>query len=124
MREKAFHAEAEEFGGEILEPYQIMPVQAYGRPGLPCSQSVRALMVAILEDAMRVYLGTGAATRWRRERLEAERWFASTDKSYIFAFERICEVLNFDCDELRNRLRRQRSQRYLAGGAGVTERAA
>lgn len=100
----------ESFGDGIIEPHQIMPSQAHGRPKAPCSQSVRLLMIAILEDAMRVFLAPVGGGIRRRERLRAQQWFASTDRSYVFAFERICEVLDFDAPSLRAKLRRQLNQ--------------
>lgn len=113
----------ESFGDGIIEPHQIMPSQAHGRPKLPCSQSVRLLMIAILEDAMRVFLSPVGSGIRRRERQRAQQWFASTDKSYIFAFERICEVLDFDAPSIRGKLRRQLNEVNERRAAALAERA-
>lgn len=50
-----------------------------------------ALMVAVLEDAERAL-----RSRDPRERLEAERWFASDDRSHVFAFATICDALDVE----------------------------
>jgi hypothetical protein len=97
-------AESDEYGAGVLEPYQMMPIQAHGRPKLPCSHAVRLLMVAVLEDALRIRLAPRAAGFGRRERQEADRWFRSADKSYVFAFERVCEVLGFESKGLRAKI--------------------
>ena len=79
----------------IIEPWQVMPVQANGRPKPPCSEPVRHLMLAILEDALRVLVSPINGGKTRAEHRSAWQWLQSTDRSYVFAFERICEVLNF-----------------------------
>ena len=113
----------ESFGGGMVEPHQIMPAQADGRPKAPCSQPVRLLMIAILEDAMRVVLAPTGGGIKRRERLRAEQWFAAVDWSYIFAFERICETLDFDPRSLRAKLRRQLAETTALRIEALSERA-
>lgn len=63
----------------------------------------RELMAALLDDAKRV-LARGTSTP--SERLEAERWFASSDRSYVFSFLTICDELDLDANAIR---REQRS---------------
>jgi len=66
----------------------------------------RALMLAVLEDAVQC-IGRG---RWRRRfcarRLaaEAEAWVRSDDRTYPFSFTNISEVLGIDADAVRARL--------------------
>lgn len=84
-------------------PWQVMPAQVNGRPKGPCSEPVRRLMLAVLDDAMRVVLSPLGAVR-RAERRRAHEWFESGDRSYAFAFERVCEALAFDPAQLRTKL--------------------
>ena len=116
MQHNSFHGERDDLSGGSLEPYQIMPVQAHGRPKLACSHSVRMLMLAVLEDAMRVLLGPAHADPG--DRRQTCRWFASDDDSNVFSFARICDVLRFDRRSLRVKLRRQ-----LAAQCVLVERA-
>ena len=85
----------------ITQPWQVMPAQVAGRPKTPCSEPVRHLMVAILEDALRVLVSPIDGGKTRDERRSAWQWLQSTDRSYVFAFERICEVLNFEPSAMR-----------------------
>lgn len=49
------------------------------------------LMLAVFEDACDCLSSTSAQAR-----LEAERWFASNDRSHIYAFATICDVFGVD----------------------------
>lgn len=75
------------------------------------SGSVR-LMLAVLDDAIRVYRGgaTGGESVAGRARVrhELERWVESSDRDYLFAFERICETLNLPPERVRRYLHEQR----------------
>lgn len=62
------------------------------------------VMLAVLEDALGVLRG-GSATP--RERVEAECWFASDDRSHLYAFATICEAFNVDPDFVRRKLFRR-----------------
>lgn len=63
----------------------------------------RALMLAVLEDAVRCI----EEGRWRRHfrarRLaaEAETWVRCAGRAWPFSFVNICEVLGFDVDAMR-----------------------
>ncbi len=65
------------------------------------------LMLAILEDAIRVYCKEAGARNRRRRRLfrETEQWIESPDESWVFSFERICGALQLDADYIRRGLR-------------------
>lgn len=68
-------------------------------PGAPVEAErspEEALMVAVLEDAERAL-----RSRDVRARREAERWFASDDRSHVFAFASICDVLDLDPHRVR-----------------------
>ena len=84
-----------------------MPTQVHGRPQPRCSEPIRLLMLAVLEDGMRLLLAPIRGGIRRREHRRAQQWFASTDRSYLFGLETICEVLDFDAPTLRARIRCQ-----------------
>lgn len=66
------------------------------------------LMVAILEDAVNVYLKQAAAPHPHQQRLfeEAEEWIEQSDRQYVFSFESICDMLGIDPSYLRGGLHR------------------
>ena len=66
----------------------------------------RALMYAVLEDALscyRQYAGS-RLPRTRQLHQEAREWMASEDRSSLFAFQTICEALEIDADVIRGKL--------------------
>ena len=77
---------AEDRVQELFQPDTLLPSQYFDRIRRKASaDGERRLMVAILEDA--------------------ESWIESADKSWIFSYENICEVLGIDCDYVRKGLR-------------------
>jgi hypothetical protein len=64
------------------------------------------LMLALLCDALYRYQALRFAVTPGRmqERSELAEWFASTDRSYVFAFETVCDVLGVDATQIRLRL--------------------
>ena len=93
----------------LVQPDTILPAQFFLEKSisdLDCPGE-RRLMAAVLEDAIRVYRQDAGARNRRRQRLfrETEQWIESTDRSWPFAFERICEILGLDPDYLRRGLR-------------------
>lgn len=70
-----------------------------------CSESVRALLVAVLEDALRVMRAPLRERLTQNDRRQATRWFASRDRSSMFTFERVCEVLRLDPNDIRAKVR-------------------
>jgi hypothetical protein len=72
-----------------------------------CARSVKRLMLAVLEDAMRCYL-TYANSRSRAQRrlfVEAQAWLMDREADGAFAFETVCETLGIDPNYLREGLR-------------------
>lgn len=65
------------------------------------------LMFAIIEDAVDVYLKHAAARRPEHRRLfdDAERWIESDERSWLYAFETICDHMGLDADHVRQGLR-------------------
>lgn len=59
----------------------------------------RALMRAILEDALRTYLRRDKESHAGRE---AEAWLESRNRRWLYSFESICEVLGYAPDFIRH----------------------
>jgi hypothetical protein len=65
----------------------------------------KALMLAVLEDAIRSYLGSET-----RARSEAEGWMLSRQRRSVFSFIVVCETLGLEPKAVRAALRRLRLQ--------------
>ncbi len=93
---------------EIVTPDQFADLN-YAPKAKDASE--RALMVAVLEDALEqwvkyaCYPDAEKKVSWLRFR-ELQKWFESRDKSWLYYFERICETLDLDSDYLRRGLAR------------------
>lgn len=72
-----------------------------GQPGNAPLIGVRALMLAVLEDAIRCLLGADAKIA-----MEAELWIRSRERTSPFSFEVVCEALGLDSSAVRVALRR------------------
>ncbi|HEU5463827.1 MAG TPA: hypothetical protein VFV82_06830 [Candidatus Binatia bacterium] len=68
----------------------------------------RVLMLAVLQDAVLCFQDHVAATCQRKQMLhrDAAEWIFSTDRSYLFSFENICDALGYDADYMRQGLAR------------------
>ena len=64
----------------------------------------KALMLAILEDGVRAYLGPTP-----RLRAEAELWVTNPQRRWIFSFDIICETLGLEPDSVRTVLQTWRA---------------
>ncbi len=69
----------------------------------------KALMLAVLEDAIRAYLSHEA-----RARVEAEQWVLSRQRRSVFSFSVVCETLALEPKAVRVALRRMRDQQVTA----------
>src|SRR6185295_14470030 len=98
-------------GGGLFEPDILLPNQYFAafRRGRAV-EGERRLMLAVLEDAVDSYRKHVAACDPREQAsfLEAKEWFSSNDRSWLFAFENICDVLEMNADYLRSGLDRWR----------------
>ena len=65
---------------------------------------VRGLMLAMLEDAVRSYLGS-----LPRDRAEAEAWIDSRQQRWVFSFVTVCETLGLEPGAVRRALHRMRA---------------
>jgi hypothetical protein len=65
----------------------------------------RALMLAVLEDAINCLHGDAGPARERRQlAADSRAWFTSGDMRWPFSFPNLCEALGFEPDVLRARL--------------------
>ena len=105
-------------GGGLFEPDILLPNQYFAafRRGRAV-EGERRLMLAVLEDAVDSYRKYALARDPREQAcfLEAREWFHSDDRSWLFAFENICDVLEMNAEYLRGGLDRWR--RALAHSA-------
>ena len=80
----------------------VLPLRAIGARAAPTGE--QRLMLAVLCDAMHAY----AAEQARRKRpvrlFELQQWFESRDRSYVFAFESVCDALGLDATYMRRRV--------------------
>jgi hypothetical protein len=91
-------------GGGLFEPDILLPNQYFAafRRGRAV-EGERRLMLAVLEDAVDSYRKYALARDPREQAcfLEAREWFFSNDRTWLFAFENICDVLEMNPDYLR-----------------------
>jgi hypothetical protein len=66
-------------------------------------QPERRLMLAILEDAARIY-DEPEGLPDSVPRREVDEWFASDDRTWPFSFRNVCRVLRLDADDVRGRV--------------------
>ncbi len=94
-------------GGGLFEPDILLPNQYFAafRRGRAV-EGERRLMLAVLEDAVDSYRKYALARDPREQAcfLEAREWFVSQDRSWLFAFENVCDVLEMNPDYLRSGL--------------------
>src|ERR1044071_7203768 len=69
------------------------------------SVGVRSLMLAMLEDAMRAYLGPVGPAQG-----EAERWISDARNRGVFSFAVVCEALGLEPDAVRVAMRRMHAR--------------
>jgi hypothetical protein len=86
-----------------FEPGVVLPVQFYPARGM---RSEKRLMLAILEDALRIYRKHAHAPDRRHERLAAETkdWLFSDDTEWPLSFVNVCSALGIDVARLRTQL--------------------
>ncbi|HEY2773411.1 MAG TPA: hypothetical protein VGK20_05100 [Candidatus Binatia bacterium] len=92
---------------EYLTPDLTLPEQYYMRhQGDDGMGPERALMYAVLKDAIRSFYKNVGATRRKYKKVlaEAESWLSEDSWDYPFSFLVICETLSIDAVCLRSRL--------------------
>ena len=105
MKERHFGLE-ERLAG-LFQPDTLLPSQFFGRMRRRTEfDGERRLMIAVLEDAVDVYRKQLGATDARGQQLfrEAEEWIENPDRTWLFSFENICDVLDIDAEYVRRGL--------------------
>jgi len=118
MKERE-HTVDERFG-VIFQPDTLLPSQFFDRVRRRTEHDgERRLMIAVLEDAVDVYRKQVGARDPRGEQLfqEAEVWIEDPDRTWLFSFQNICDVLDIDPDYLRRGLHAWK-QRVHSGHRG------
>jgi hypothetical protein len=88
-------------------PDSLLPSQYFDRLRRSERSGEWRLAVAILEDAVTVYQKQAAAEDPRGRQLfgEAEEWIEDPDRTWVFSFENICDLVGLEADYLRRGLR-------------------
>jgi len=107
-----------------LGPETIVPAQFHAGHRIDASSMPeKRLMLAVLEDALatlRKYAGSRSLYGQRLYR-EAQRWFASNEASWPFAFVSVCDVLGIDPSRFRSGVARwMRAAKPARGGRAGT----
>jgi hypothetical protein len=96
-----------DFDSALFQPEVVLPAQmSWGASCDGNTSGARALMLAILEDAMLCIERGSRRRHWRARRLatDAESWVRSDSREWLFSFVSICDVLGIDADAVRVRL--------------------
>src|SRR5919201_851563 len=91
----------------LFQPDTLLPSQFFDRVRRRSEHDgERRLKIAVLEDAVDVYRKQAGATDPRGQELfrEAEAWLEDPDRTWLFSFQNICDVLDMDADFLRKGL--------------------
>jgi hypothetical protein len=105
--------EIHERGSGVFAPDTLLPGQYFDRIRRRSDLTgEQRMMVAVLELGIEDFLKHAAARDRLRQGLftDAERWVESTDRSYLYAFETICDHLGLDVDYVRRGLRDYRAR--------------
>jgi hypothetical protein len=100
----------------LLQPDTLLPSQYFAALRRKSQQEPeRRLAIAILEDAVDCFQKHLMARDRKSRQLfaDADEWISSTDRSWPFAFENICDLLSINSEYLRRGLSSWR-ERYLA----------
>jgi len=92
----------------LFEPHLILPVQYFTRLQRSAAWTGELrLMAAILEDAVAVCSKreTPKTSKARHVLRETLRWLRSNDRTWMFSFLRICEILDMDPSAIRRGIR-------------------
>ena len=99
--------QSSEDGLSVFQPDFLLPAQFFtGSQGKGYADGERRLMFAILQDALECFQKKLDAHDNRSQQLgtDAEEWFSSDDRSWLFSFVNVCETLGIDPGFLRRGL--------------------
>jgi hypothetical protein len=118
MKDRDVAAGAEERMAGLFVPDTMLPSQYFDRVARRTEyDGERRLMIAVLEDAVDVYRKLAGARDARRQQLfrDAEEWIESDDRTWIFSFQNICDVLGIESQYLRRGLHAIKKQALAHG---------
>lgn len=118
MKDRDIAAGAEERAASLFVPDTMLPSQYFDRVARRAEyDGERRLMIAVLEDAVDVYRKLAGARDARRQQLfrDAEEWIESEDRTWIFSFQNICDVLGIESAYLRRGLHAIKQQAQSRG---------
>jgi len=90
----------------VFAPGAVLPDQLESSAQQPAGGS-RALMLAVLEEAILCIVGHAKADvseKHSREASRARRWVGARDPSWLFSFENVCMTLDIEPEPLRDAL--------------------
>ena len=125
MKDRDIAAGAEDRVAGLFVPDTMLPSQYFDRMARRTEyDGERRLMIAVLEDAVDVYRKLAGARDARRQQLfhDAEEWIESDDRTWIFSFQNICDVLGIEAEYLRRGLRAMKQQASRRTGTVVVLR--
>src|SRR5437867_1733418 len=104
---RGFSASHDRLAG-LFEPDVLLPAQffaAFRREG--GLERERLLMLAVLEDAVDCYQKYAHSRDPRGVVIfdESQEWVTSTDRTWLFSFENICDTLEINAEYVRRGLR-------------------
>ena len=104
----------------LFEPDVLLPAQyfaAFRRAG--GLERERLLMLAVLEDAIDCFQKYAFARDPRGQQIfdESREWVSSTDRSWLFSFENICDTLEINADYVRRGLHEWRNDGRVRAAA-------
>ncbi|MGE0820620.1 MAG: hypothetical protein AB7G75_11940 [Candidatus Binatia bacterium] len=100
-------------GASVFQPDFLLPLQFFtGIRGKACAEGERRLMLAILVDAVECFQKYLIAkdNRGRQLWTDAEAWFLSDERDWIFSFVNVSEALGLDPEFLRQGLLNWKTQ--------------
>ncbi|MEA2626291.1 MAG: hypothetical protein QOD06_2336 [Candidatus Binatota bacterium] len=107
----------------LFEPDTLLPSQffAHFRGRGSAIRGEKRLMLAVLEDAIDCYQKYAFARepRGREFFAEAEEWIFSSDNSWVFSYENICQTLDLNADYIRRGLQEWRQRAIVTAGRVV-----
>ena len=81
-----------------------LPTQEFRRTGQHRIEPQRRLMAAVLQTVLDDVRGPSRRAAGRHAHEQARAYVASTDRSWPFSFENVCEAIGIDADRMREQL--------------------
>jgi hypothetical protein len=114
---KRLTSEMEEKLPGLFEPNTVLPVQYFTRLQRSAAWTgEQRLMAAIMEDAVAVCSKPSIpkSSKARHVLRETMRWVRSNDRTWMFSFLRICEMLDLEPSAIRRGIRIMRGEESAA----------